>query len=157
MASSSSTTTPPDEPNEPRDGAPSISHISRETPGRLSVRERDKSMKTHLNKFLNKYYSGLGRGAPDALLPTDITNDMVGKWASYLVNEATLHCKLHCKEGARSLSWQTTVTTYFSSFKTFYLYKFYYLDHPPAALDDKKFTKINKIILRKMWVFLFLR
>ncbi|GFH57977.1 hypothetical protein CTEN210_14453 [Chaetoceros tenuissimus] len=97
---------------------------------RASAKSKQGSVATHFNNFSK--LSGVGKKLEE-LTFEDITDDLVGKFANYLVEKATLKCQ----EGAPLLMWNS-IAGYFSAFKMFVVRKFHSRG-VPRPLDDSRY------------------
>ncbi len=111
-----------------------LQHIQ-ETTSHVKTIEKKNSMKQHFNYFCIHHYKRKPESnepySLDQLTFTDITSDICGKFASYLVQEARVRCTTTNKK----LAWQT-IQGYYSSYKTFIINKFHANGIPPALSDE---------------------
>ena len=128
----------PSQPPENLQGnAPvAIQHIC-EIKQAQKVKEKINSMKKHLNKFLSGNYTHTKLQIPGTLEYEDINESLVGLISGYLVE----HARKFCEDHGKLLKW-SSIASYFSAFKNFFLIKFH--DKPrPTALDDAAFADLS--------------
>ncbi len=136
----------PSQPPEDLQGTAlvAIQHIC-EIQQAQKVKEKINSMKNHLNKFLSGNYTHANmptNKTADTLEYEDINESLVGLFSGYMIE----HARKYCRDHEKLLQW-STIASYFSAFKNFFLIKFH--DKPrPTALDDAAFARHTDRMLR---------